>query len=113
MGPTFTEGGIVQHLAKLRSLMDQAGIPVPPAVKRGMITKSPSKIYGSAANPRLKRANIAPLFPDGTSAARVKNEEGIEDPLSIYDRAKLANSKVKEEDESAEREPSKTPSKSP
>jgi hypothetical protein len=96
MGPTFTEGGIVQHLAKLRNLMITAGIPVPPSVKRGMVTKSPSKVYGSAANPRVKLEPIAPLFPDGTSASRIKQEEDTEQPASIYDRAKRASNKLKE-----------------
>jgi hypothetical protein len=98
MGPTFTEGGIVQHLAKLRNLMMSAGIPVPPSVKRGMSTKAPSRIYGSAANPRAKLETIPALFPDGTSGpTKIKTEEDAEQPLSIYERAKRAGTKLKDD----------------
>ncbi|ETI24134.1 hypothetical protein G647_03503 [Cladophialophora carrionii CBS 160.54] len=98
MGPTFTEGGIVQHLAKLRNLMMAAGIPVPPSVKRGMITKAPSRIYGSAANPRVKLEPIPALFPDGTSGpTKIKMEEDAEQPVSIYERAKRAANKSKDD----------------
>ncbi|KAJ9604636.1 hypothetical protein H2200_010750 [Cladophialophora chaetospira] len=96
MGPTFTDGAIVQHLAKLRNLMMAAGIPVPPSVKRGMVTKSPSKIYGSAANSRIKLEPIEPLFPNGTSSTTIKEEEDTEPALSVYHRTKSAGSKVKE-----------------
>ena len=123
MGPTFTEGGIVQHLAKLRSMMIANNIPVPPPIKRGTITKSPSKIYGGGANPRHQLQPIAPLFPDGTSSCRIKEEEDAEEPLSIYERQRIANSKLKvttvdsrQEEEDAEpesvQEPIKTPVKS-
>ena len=94
MGPSFTEGGIVQHLAKLRNLMVLAEIPVPPSIKRGTVTKSPSKIYGSAANPRTKLEPIAPLFPNGTSSVKTKQDDGAEPPLSIYERARRANAKL-------------------
>ncbi|EXJ61011.1 hypothetical protein A1O7_05164 [Cladophialophora yegresii CBS 114405] len=98
MGPTFTEGGIVQHLAKLRNLMMSAGIPVPPSVKRGMITKAPSRIYGSAANPRARLEPIPALFPDGTSGpAKIKMEEDAEQPTLIYERAKSAANKSKDD----------------
>ncbi|KIW68073.1 hypothetical protein PV04_04042 [Phialophora macrospora] len=98
MGPTFTEGGIVQHLAKLRNLMISAGIPVPPSVKRGMSTKAPSRIYGSAANPRARLEPIAALFPDGTSGpTKIKTEGDAEQPVSIYERAKRAGSKLKDD----------------
>lgn len=49
MGEKFSEGAIVQHLAKLRQKMEQHGIPVPPAMKRGLVTKEPSKVYGAHA----------------------------------------------------------------
>ena len=95
MGPTFSEGSIVQHLSKLRNLMAEAGIPVPPAVKRGTITKSPSKIYGAAANPRVKLEPVASLFPDGTSFPKIKQEGDEEEQLkSIYDRPKRASNKA-------------------
>ncbi|OAP57785.1 hypothetical protein AYL99_08523 [Fonsecaea erecta] len=84
MGPTFTEGSIVQHLAKLRLLMIRAGIPVPPAVKRGMVTKEPSKIYTTTAN-NVKLEEVPPMFPD---ARNVKEEGDGEDKGSIYDKPK-------------------------
>ncbi|KIW92921.1 uncharacterized protein Z519_06770 [Cladophialophora bantiana CBS 173.52] len=85
MGPTFTEGSIVQHLAKLRNLMAQHGIPVPPAVKRGMVTKEPSKIYGSAGNKVVEP--IPPMFPGSPTA---KREDEGEDKSSLYEKPKRA-----------------------
>ena len=100
MGPTFTDGAIIQHLAKLRNLMAAVGIPVPPPVKRGTVTKSPSKIYGSGANPRVKPEPIEPLYPDGASFSKIKQEENVdvdpEAPVSLYDRAARANGKLKD-----------------
>lgn len=89
MGPTFSEGSIVQHVAKLRQLMANMGVAVPPPIKRGMVTKSPSKIYGSSANPRQKLPYIPPMFPDGTSTMRAKEEEDSgEEKSSIYNRSR-------------------------
>lgn len=73
MGPVFTEGAIVQHLAKLRGLMAKNGIPVPPALKRGMVTKSPSKVYAMANN-KHKFPPIAPLHP-GSPNIKTEGEE--------------------------------------
>ncbi|KAI1615350.1 hypothetical protein EDD36DRAFT_462866 [Exophiala viscosa] len=77
MGPRFTEGAITQHLAKLRNLMSTTGIPVPPPLKRGMLTKTPSKIY-SKANNKHNFSPIEPLYP-GTP-------EIPDDYRSLYDK---------------------------
>ncbi|KAK4942651.1 hypothetical protein LTR10_017598 [Elasticomyces elasticus] len=77
MGPRFTEGAITQHLAKLRNLMATTGIPVPPPLKRGMLTKTPSKVYNNASNQR-NYSPITPLYP-GTP-------EISDDHRSVYDK---------------------------
>jgi len=74
MGDQFTEGAIVQHLAKLRQKMEAGGIPVPPALKRGMITKEPSKIYGPTAGIKLEEVPFAPLNPP-KSATKAKKPQ--------------------------------------
>jgi hypothetical protein len=110
MGPTFTEGAIVQHLAKLRGLMERYHIPVPPPLKRGMVTRSPSKIYGTSGKPRVKLEHVAPLFPNGTTAVRVKQEDGAEEQqLSIYDRAQRATNRLLDanDEDPAEKSPRK------
>ncbi len=77
MGPHFTEGAIVQHLAKLRNLMDHHGIPVPPPLKRGMVTRTPSKVYANANNKRT----FEPIPPLYTASPNVSTEY-----RSVYDR---------------------------
>lgn len=65
MGPKFSEGSITQHLAKIRKKMGEQGIPVPPALKRGYVAKTPSKIYGGGSNPpNLKFEPVTPLYAD-------------------------------------------------
>ncbi|KAJ4511018.1 hypothetical protein HRR75_005714 [Exophiala dermatitidis] len=61
MGPKFSEGAIVQHLAKLRSIMASEGIPVPPPLRRGMITRTPSKVY-TTATPKHKLESFSPMY---------------------------------------------------
>ncbi|KIW79315.1 hypothetical protein Z517_05927 [Fonsecaea pedrosoi CBS 271.37] len=102
MGPTFTEGSIVQHLAKLRNLMAHHGIPVPPAVKRGMVTKELSKIYTNAGN-KVKLEVIPPMFP----AVDADDQDEGEEKGSIYDKAKRARKKEapKEKDVPVKKEP--------
>lgn len=86
MGPHFTEGAIVQHLAKLRTLMAKHEIPVPPSLKRGMLTKTPSKVYGNAT-PRRTFESIEPLYAGSPNASGG-------DTRSVYERA--ASIKVEE-----------------
>ncbi|KAK5382378.1 hypothetical protein LTR20_005987 [Exophiala xenobiotica] len=78
MGPHFTEGAIVQHLAKLRNLMDYHKIPVPPPLKRGMVTRTPSKVYANANNKRTFEP-IPPLYAASPNAATSEYR-------SVYDR---------------------------
>ncbi|EXJ93708.1 hypothetical protein A1O1_02101 [Capronia coronata CBS 617.96] len=77
MGPKFTEGSIVQHLAKLRTIMESEGIPVPPPLRRGMITKTPSKVYGHV-NIKTKFDPVSPMY---TGSPESSSRE-----LSFYDR---------------------------
>ena len=51
MGEKFTEGAIIQHLAKLRQKMVANDMPVPPPLKRGTVV-APSKIYAPAGTKR-------------------------------------------------------------
>ncbi|KIW44218.1 uncharacterized protein PV06_05245 [Exophiala oligosperma] len=86
MGPHFTEGAIVQHLAKLRTLMAKLEIPVPPALKRGMLTKTPSKVYGNVT-PKRTFDRIEPLYTGSPNANA--------DTRSVYEKA--ASIKVEED----------------
>lgn len=63
MGPKFSEGSITQHLAKLRKRMAGANIPVPPTLKRGYISKTPSKVYNNT-NGQYQFDPILPLYAD-------------------------------------------------
>ena len=66
MGPVFTEGAIVQHLAKLRNKMDEDNtrddlqLPVPGKVGRGTVTKPASRAY---AKP-VPKVNGVPKFAE-------------------------------------------------
>ena len=62
MGPDFSEGAIIQHLAKLRHKMKDAHMPVPPQLKRGTANQIPSKLYATGN----KRKNAEPSTPGNT-----------------------------------------------
>lgn len=48
MGATFSEGAIMQHIAKLRGRMAELNVaPVPDPPRRGQITSKPSSVYTS------------------------------------------------------------------
>lgn len=87
MGPKFTEGAIIQHLAKLRTSMAAEGIPVPPALKRGMVTKTPSKVYANTPS----KAKYEPVVPMYTGSPDAAGQE-----LSLYDRPKKGRSQEEE-----------------
>lgn len=67
MGSTFTEGSIVQHLAKLRNKMESVNnVPVPPPTRRGAVTSKPSAIYAPKSRlllPPVPRANAGKNRP--------------------------------------------------
>jgi hypothetical protein len=95
MGPKFSGGACVQHLAKLRSRMQEEGIPVPPPIARGLVTSKPSAIYAKAGTRKRNRnadsvdeptTEITPLNPandSGSSKKRktVKKEPKIKEEL--------------------------------
>jgi hypothetical protein len=54
MGPKFSAGAIIQHLAKLRTKMQEVGLTVPPPLKKGITTKETSKIYTVGNNKKRK-----------------------------------------------------------
>ena len=57
MGDKFTEGAIVQHLAKLRIRLEDLAKDVPPPLRRGAVTKEHCTVYkpkkGGKPPPRL------------------------------------------------------------
>lgn len=55
MGPRFSSGACVQHLAKLRNRMKEENIPVPPPLPRGMVTTTPSRVYAVATTSSKRR----------------------------------------------------------
>ncbi len=89
MGPKFTEGAITQHLAKLRGIMQKTGIPVPPSLKRGMVSRTPSKVYANANN-KHSFDEITPMHPGTPQVPDVYK--------SIYDSDKGDNVVKTEED---------------
>lgn len=69
LGPDYSEGAIVQHLAKLRSRMAEMGIGVPPPLKRGVL-QTPSKVYALGGRSlRGEPKLITPPVPKSTIAA--------------------------------------------
>lgn len=64
MGHDISDGAIVQHLAKLRVRMINAGLDVPPPLRRGG-TAPPSKISRSIGTPKGTRSKGA-LAEDDT-----------------------------------------------
>ncbi|EXJ91505.1 hypothetical protein A1O3_00053 [Capronia epimyces CBS 606.96] len=88
MGPRFTEGSIVQHLAKLRTIMNAEGLPVPPPLRRGMVTKPPSKVYPNAVS-KNKYESVSPMY-SGSPEPMTKD-------CSIYGRPKRNPSEDAEE----------------
>jgi hypothetical protein len=77
MGPKFTEGSIIQHLAKLRTNMVRADlgsdVPIPPALTKGMATKEPSKVYAKSA-PKRKASDITRAIRGSVKTARTTGE---------------------------------------
>ncbi|KIW99390.1 uncharacterized protein Z518_11378 [Rhinocladiella mackenziei CBS 650.93] len=102
MGPRFTEGAIVQHLTKLRGIMAKNGIPVPPPLKRGMVTKEPSKIYASANNkhsfdqvppmhpgtPEVKTREFTSIYDKSNASVPAENEDEAKDKAKVKAKAK-------------------------
>lgn len=77
MGEKFSEGAIVQHLAKLRAKMVELNMKVPPPLKRGVVN-IPSKIYaGGNKGPPPTASNAQTDQSNGTkSKARTKKAKG-------------------------------------
>lgn len=82
MGPKFSNGAIVQHLAKLRAKMVEADledVPIPPPLKKGVTTKEPSKIY-APGNKRKKATAAAgaigaPATPPSRKTTKAKGKK--------------------------------------
>lgn len=98
MGPKFTEGAIVQHLAKLRSRLEAVSEPVPPPLKRGIVAKEPSVVYAT-----VKKAKPPPKIPGNTAVSEQSKAYGRE-PRNAKTRGKgkkrSISSSDEEEDES-------------
>ena len=77
LGPTITEGAIVQHLAKLRTRLENEGIKVTPALQRGgRIRTSRAKV---ANNVKTVSAKGAVAKRTGNSTAPNKNYSRADD----------------------------------
>lgn len=112
MGGNVTEGAIVQHLAKTRNKMQEAGAPVPPALKRGG-TAPTSKIFGAGSNKRKPTVGGRDLRTQKTTRVSNEDEEDDfdvdnasdpdEDYVATKNRRKSGGSaKVKKEDSDGE-----------
>ncbi|KAJ5143940.1 uncharacterized protein N7515_002727 [Penicillium bovifimosum] len=71
MGPKFTEGAIVQHLAKLRTTREGQGKPVPPPLKRS----------AALANRRSQRQKQSPSRPGHSKKRRHDSPEASDHDL--------------------------------
>lgn len=96
VGPSVTEGAIVQHLAKLRARLLEAGESVPPPLKRGGgygFAAGPSNTSKSAkAKGKAKaKANVARKSLKAATESDTDDDEGDED-----DSVKNAKGKGKE-----------------
>src|SRR5271155_251207 len=89
MGQNFTEGAIVQHLAKLRRRMVEANVRVPPALRRGAITMEPSSVYA----PKGRKAIAPPALKDKRA-----NKSAVRRPVKVRGRRKKRT--MSESDES-------------
>ncbi len=101
MGPKFSNGAIVQHLAKLRAKMVEADledVPIPPPLKKGMTTKEPSKIY-APGNKRKKAGQPA----GATRTANSANPTRITPTRRTKPKGK--NIKKEDSDDESEEEP--------
>lgn len=57
LGPTITEGTIVQHLAKLRTRLEGEGVPVTPPMKRG--GRATSNVPGAKSGNNNKTKTVS------------------------------------------------------
>ena len=73
MGDKFTEGAIVQHLAKLRIRLEDLARDVPPPLRRGTVTKDQCTVY----KPR-KGGKPPPKLPAGLV---------VDKPSVLYDKS--------------------------
>ena len=81
MGPLFTEGAIIQHLAKLRNKMDEDNtrddlqLPVPGKIGRGVVTKPASRAYAKpipTVSGVPKFADVSDMNEEEVAAADVR-----------------------------------------
>lgn len=103
MGPKFSGGACVQHLAKLRNRMQEEGIAVPPPLPRGIVTSTPSRVYSQSSGKRRRGSSddddeedFGPLNPaeDAPKPATKKRKSTKKEPdvkdeshamLDLYD----------------------------
>lgn len=90
MGPKFSGGACVQHLAKLRSRMEEEEIPVPPPLARGLVTTKPSSVYAKNGAPRKRKTKTTDdaeetpppnpsTSPVPSKKRKIKKEAGIKE----------------------------------
>lgn len=79
MGKDFTEGGIVQHLSKLRAKMVENNMHVPPPLKRGMVTKEPSKIYATPKKTQVKKIEANTPTPSKPKSRKKGKRDASDD----------------------------------
>ena len=76
LGPTITEGAIVQHLAKLRNKLENEGVKVTPALQRGGRIRIG---HATAAN------NVKTVSAKGAVAKRAGNAKALNSKYSRTD----------------------------
>lgn len=94
VGPSVTEGAIVQHLAKLRARLLEAGESVPPLLKRGGGYGAPAGPSNSSKSAKAKgksTSRVARKSSKATTESDTDDDEEDED-----DNIKIAKDKGKE-----------------
>lgn len=100
MGPKFSGGACVQHLAKLRNRMSEEGISVPPPLPRGMVTTTPSRVYSQVTSNTKRRrgantdddvGDIEPLNPVSASPKPAKKRKVVKKEPGVKEESDREN----------------------
>lgn len=131
LGTEFTDGAIVQHLAKLRGRMADLGFSVPPPLRRG-VTQAPSRVYAvgnRGGAPRLipsparakaqkqllhkGKANKSRVYKDTTTDESSDENPEIKKPVSAAKRGRKSKASVVKSIEIKKEEPRRSSTRAP
>ena len=85
LGPTITEGAIVQHLAKLRTRLESEGVKVTPPMKRGGRAASNIPAAKLGNNNKTKTVSAKGGVAKRTGNAKAQKKDKSVDEEADYD----------------------------